>query len=73
MAPSLIILQVSKVFCCNTCGSEVALVEQLGGDLTYECQNRRCQRVVGVDCPEALHVRETLEVPARATVATPSI
>jgi hypothetical protein len=70
MAPSLIIPQVSQVFCCNSCGAAVALVEQLGGDLTYECQNRRCQKVVSVDCPEALHVRETLELPTRTTVTT---
>ena len=63
-------LTTSQAFCCNTCGSDVALVEQLGGDLGYECKNRRCQRVVSVDCPEALHLRETLELPIRTTVAT---
>jgi hypothetical protein len=58
-----IILQVSQAFCCPSCSAPVALTIQQGGDLTYECQNVRCQRVVSADCPEALQVRETLELP----------
>jgi hypothetical protein len=48
-------------FCCNTCGGEVAIVVQPGGDITYQCQDQRCERVVSVDCPEALQVRKTRE------------
>jgi hypothetical protein len=63
-------LTTSQPFCCNTCGAAIALELINADDLAYVCQNRRCQRVVSVDCPEALHVRETLELPTRATVAT---
>lgn len=58
----------SRVFCCTSCGAPVALVVQLGGDVTYQCQNACCQRVISVDCPEALQVREFLELPVRASV-----
>jgi hypothetical protein len=60
----------SQVFCCNTCHSPVALVVQIGGDLTYECVNPRCQRVVSVDCPEALALVEdvTLELHAKEVI-----
>jgi hypothetical protein len=68
MAATPIILQVSQAFCCNTCHSPVALVVQMGGDLTYECMNVKCQRVVSVDCPEALTLVEnvTIELPTPA-------
>jgi len=66
-------LTTSQHFCCGSCGAPVALLPINADDLAYCCQNVRCQRVVSVDCPEALHLRETLELPTRATVATLSV
>jgi len=43
----------------------VALLSINPDDLAYVCQNARCGRAVHVDCPEALQVRETLELPAQ--------
>jgi hypothetical protein len=60
----------SQYFCCGSCGAPVVLLSINTDDLAYCCQNRRCQRVVSVDCPEALHLRQTLELPTHATVAT---
>jgi hypothetical protein len=51
--------------CCGICAAPVALTVQIGGDLTYECSNRRCQKVVSVDCPEALGLMTVITFPTR--------
>lgn len=57
---------VSQVFICRECSSDVALVMQPGGDLTYQCISPNCGHTVSVDCPEALDIRDELaiELPA---------
>lgn len=52
----------SHAFCCNSCGAPVSLALINADDLAYVCQNPACGRTVSVDCPEALQVRETLEL-----------
>lgn len=47
----------SERFCCRHCGSDVALAIEPGGDLSYQCQNPRCQWAGSVDCPEALALK----------------
>lgn len=58
---------LSQIFCCSECHDSVAIVEQFGGDLTYECTNPACGKVVSIDCPEALALVEnvTLKLPTR--------
>lgn len=58
---------LSEIFCCGVCHDSVAIIEQRGGDLTYECTNPTCGKTVSVDCPEALVLIEdvTLKLPAR--------
>lgn len=58
---------ISEIFCCGVCHDSVMIKEQQGGDLTYECTNPACSKVVSVDAPEALTLIEdvTLKLPAR--------
>lgn len=58
---------LSEIFCCGECHDSVAIKEQQGGDLTYECTSPTCGKVVSVDCPEALALVEdvTLKLQTR--------
>jgi hypothetical protein len=65
---------LSEVFCCGTCHSRVAFIEQIGGDLSYECQNPRCRRTIHSDCPEALGMLEdVIALPDRVALAMADI
>src|SRR4051812_17491621 len=67
-------LTLSEVFCCGTCHSSVAFIAQIGGDLSYECQNPRCRRTIHSDCPEALGMLEdVIELPDRVALAMADI
>lgn len=48
---------ISRHFCCNHCGADMMLIEELGGDLAYECQNGACGWSGSVDCPEAFGLK----------------
>jgi len=47
----------SQRFCCKYCQSDVAIEVEIGGDLSYVCQNEHCKWACSVDCPEALHLK----------------
>lgn len=74
MAAQTIVPLISGVFCCGTCSARVAMIEQVGGDLTYECQNPRCRRTIHSDCPEALGMLEdVIELPDMVALAMSDI
>jgi hypothetical protein len=58
---------LSNVFCCGQCHDSVALTETPAGEIVYECTNPACQKVVSVDCPEALAIIRdvVLKLPVR--------
>jgi hypothetical protein len=62
---------VSLCFCCGSCGAAVALAPINTDDLAYCCQNRCCLRAVAVDCPEALQLRQSLELPTNLVIHYP--
>jgi hypothetical protein len=63
-------ITLSEIFCCPNCHDSVALIEQIGGDLTYSCTNPACGKSVSVDCPEAMAVIKdvVLKLPVRRNV-----